>query len=129
MLVQADSLAVTGKVSEKDRLEIERGMRADVLEIARYREIVFMSKSVSASAVAVGQFQARIEGNLSLHGVTREHRIDARVTLNGDNLRARGEFGLRQSDYNIKPVSVMGGTLKVKDDLKFSFDIVAERHG
>jgi polyisoprenoid-binding protein YceI len=125
MLVQANSLAVIGKVSEKDRLEIERGMREDVLEIARYPEIVFMSESVSASPVAAGQFQARIAGSLTLHGVTREHRIDARVTVNGGSLRAGGEFGLRQSDYNIKPVSVMGGTLKVKDDLKFSFDIRA----
>jgi polyisoprenoid-binding protein YceI len=129
MLVQAGSLAVIGKVSEKDRLEIERGMREDVLEIARYPEIVFMSTSVSASPVAQGQFQAQIAGSLSLHGVTREHRIDARVTVNGGTLRARGEFGLRQSDHNIKPASVMGGTLKVKDDLKFSFDISAERQG
>jgi polyisoprenoid-binding protein YceI len=125
MLVQSDSLAVIGKVSDKDRLEIERMMREDVLEIARYPEIVFMSTSVSASPAAGGEFRARIAGSLSLHGVTREHRIDARVTVNGGTLRARGEFGLRQSDYNIKPVSVMGGTLKVKDDLKFSFDIHA----
>ncbi|HEV7857671.1 MAG TPA: YceI family protein [Pyrinomonadaceae bacterium] len=125
MLVQSDSLAVIGQVSEKDRLEIERMMRADVLEIARYPEIVFMSTSVSASPVAAGQFEARIAGSLSLHGVTREHRTNARVTVDGNSLRARGEFGLRQSDYNIKPVSVMGGTLKVKDDLKFSFDIHA----
>jgi polyisoprenoid-binding protein YceI len=129
MLVQASSLAVTGKVSEKDRAEIERAMRADVLEIARYPEIVFMSKSIAASPSSQGHFQARITGSLTLHGVTRDEQIDARVTVNGNALRARGEFQLRQSDYNIKPVSVMGGTLKVKDELKFSFDINAEKQG
>ena len=125
MLVQANSLAVTNKVSDKDRSEMERGMREDVLEVARYPEIVFMSTKILANRTAEGQYQARINGNLSLHGVTRDHLINAQVTVNGSSLRAQGESSLRQTDYNIKPVSAVGGTLKVKDELKFSFDITA----
>ncbi|CAN5368602.1 MAG: YceI family protein [Pyrinomonadaceae bacterium] len=125
LLAQADSLAVTDKVSDKDRREIERMMREDVLEIAHYPEIVFMSASVSANRMTQNEYRVRIDGNLSLHGVTRRCPIDAQVTVNGDSLRARGEFSLRQTDYGIKPVSVAGGTLKVKDELEFSFDINA----
>ena len=129
MLVQADSLAVVNKVSDKDRREMERGMRQDVLEIARYPEIVFVSTKVAANRTAEGQYQTRINGTLSLHGVTRDQQINARVTVNGGGLRAQGEFALRQSDYRIKPVSAVGGTLKLKDELRLSFDIVAERQG
>ena len=125
MLVQADSLAVVNKVSDKDKREIERGMREDVLEISRYPEIVFMSTKVSASRTAEGRYQASISGNLSLHGVTRGHTINAQVTVNESSLRAQGEFSLRQTDYNIKPVSAVGGTLRMKDELKLSFDITA----
>ncbi len=100
-------------------------MREDVLEIARYPEVVFMSTKISANRTAEGQHRARINGNLSLHGVTRDHLINAQVTVNGSSLRAQGEFALRQTDYNIKPVSAVGGTLKMKDELKLSFDIVA----
>jgi hypothetical protein len=32
-----------------------------------------------------------------------------------------------QSDYDIPLVSVAGGTLKLKDELKFAFDIVARK--
>ena len=127
MLVQAGSLAVVNKVSDKDRSDMERGMREDVLEVARYPEIVYMSTKVSAQRTAEGQYQARINGNLSLHGVTREHQVNARVTVGGGGLRAQGEFSLRQTDYNIRPVSAVGGTLKMKDELKFSFDIVASQ--
>jgi hypothetical protein len=42
-------------------------------------------------------------------------------------LRAFGEFALRQSDYGIKPPSAVGGGLKVKDEVKFTFDIVARK--
>jgi polyisoprenoid-binding protein YceI len=129
LLVQADSLSVVGEVSEKDRLEIERVMRREVLETARYPEIVFMSKSIRMSRTNENGYSAKITGSLSLHGVTRDQVIAAQVTAEGYRLRAQGEFTLRQSDYNIKPVSAMGGTLKVKDDLKLSFDIVAEQGG
>lgn len=125
MLVQAGALAVVNKVSDKDRREMERAMRDDLLEIARYPEIVFMSTSISASRTGEGWYRARILGKLSLHGVTRDHSIDARLTLSEGVLRAQGEFPLRQTDYDISPVSVAGGTLKMKDELKFSFDIVA----
>jgi len=129
MLVTPDSFTVTDKVSDKDRREIERAMREDVLEIARYPEIVFMSKKTSAHPIAEGKHHVKITGDLTLHGATREHMVDANVTFNQDSLSAQGEFSLRQTDYNIKPVSIAGGTLKVKDDLKFSFDIAAERQG
>jgi polyisoprenoid-binding protein YceI len=129
LLVQANSLAVVNKVSDKDRVEMERGMREDVLEIARYPEIVFMSTSISANRRAEGQYQATINGQLSLHGVTRDQPINAQVTVNNNTLRAQGEFRLRQTDYKIKPVSAVGGTLKLKDELKFAFDIVAKQQG
>lgn len=125
MLVQADSLAVVNEVSDKDRREMERGMREDLLEIARYPEAVFKSTKVAAGRVAEGRYQIRIDGHLSLHGVTREEQIDALVSVAGRELRARGEFPLRQSDYRIKPVSAVGGTLRIRDELKLSFDISA----
>ncbi|MGB7922564.1 MAG: YceI family protein [Pyrinomonadaceae bacterium] len=127
VLAQADSLKVINEVSDKDRREMERAMLEEVLEAARYPEIVFMSTNISSKPTGEGQYEAGITGSLSLHGVTRSHRIDARLTINGDSLRAQGEFTLRQTDYNIKPVSVAGGTLKMKDELKLSFDIVASK--
>lgn len=128
LLVQADSLAVVNKVSEKDRREMERRMREDVLDIARYPEIVFMSTKVSVNQIAADRYQVRIDGNLSLHGVTREQPIYAQVTVNESSLRAQGEFSLRQSDYRIKPVSAAGGTLKMRDELTLSFDILANAY-
>jgi hypothetical protein len=49
------------------------------------------------------------------------------VSLNGDLLRAHGEFTVLQSVHGIKPVSVAGGAIKLKDELKCCFDIVARK--
>ena len=74
-----------------------------------------------------GKESVKLLGKLTLHGVTRSQPIHARLAINGDMLHAFGEFTIRQSDYNIKPVSAIGGGLKVKDELKFSFDIVGRK--
>jgi len=64
---------------------------------------------------------------LTLHGVTRPLEIPAQVLLANGTLQASGDFSLLQSDFDIPLVSVAGGTLKVKDELKLSFNIVARQ--
>jgi polyisoprenoid-binding protein YceI len=125
MTARADSLVVIDDMSEKDRREIERVAREEVLDAAHYPEIIFQSKSVDAHRIAEGRYRARIRGDLSLRGVTRECSIDATATFEGDDLRAQGGFALRQSDFNIRPISVAGGLLKLKDEVQLSFDILA----
>ncbi|HEX3036553.1 MAG TPA: YceI family protein [Thermodesulfobacteriota bacterium] len=100
-----------------------------MLETARYPEIVFKSSNIKATKISENWYRLEIEGELSLHGVTKSEQIDTQVRLNGDVLRASGSFTftLPQSNYNIKRVSALGGALKVKDDLEFSFDIVAQK--
>lgn len=124
MTIRADSLAITDKVSDKDRNEIETTMRTSVLEVQQYPEIVFKSTNISADKTGEGQYNAQIWGDVTLHGVTKSIWFKATVTVSDATLRARGSFALRQSDFKIKPPSAGGGTVKVKDELKFSFDIV-----
>ena len=125
--VKAASLGVTDDISDKDRREIESEMQNNVLESAKYPEIVYDCARVSVDNPANGQNALTLNGSLTLHGVTSGLKVPARVAVTGDMLRAFGEFSLRQSDYNIKPVSAIGGGLKVKDEVKFSFDIVARK--
>jgi polyisoprenoid-binding protein YceI len=123
--IKADSLAVTDKISESDRQKIQGTMRDEVLEVSKYPEIVFKSTGISATKSGEGQYQARIAGELTLHGVTRPLTINAQLEFGDKTLRAKGAFALKQSSFDIKPVSVAAGTIKVKDELKFTFDIVA----
>ena len=125
--VRADSLEVMDDIKSKDRQEIEGTMNQRVLETAKFPEIEFTSTSVAVNQLSEGRYQANLNGNLTLHGMTRPIAIPTQVTLLGDMLRAGGEFPLLQSNFGIAPVSVAGGTLKLKDELKFTFDIVARK--
>jgi polyisoprenoid-binding protein YceI len=125
LAIDPASLAITSDVNEKDRHEMERAMREDVLETDRYPEIKFDSSSVQASTIAEGIYRMKIGGKLTLHGVARDLEIGCNATVRDDGLRANGDFAIRQTDYGIRLVSVAGGTLKLKDELKFTFDLVA----
>ena len=127
LVINAASLAVTSDCSDKDRREIERIMREEVLETAHFPEIRFTSSDIGATQISEGMLALKILGKLSLHGVERDVMVPCNVVIDQDRLRANGDFGIRQTDYRIKLVTVAGGTLKLKDELKFSFDIVANR--
>jgi polyisoprenoid-binding protein YceI len=129
MKARADSLVVIDDISEKDRREIERVTREELLEAARSPEVVFQSANVTARQTAKGRYHVRGAGNLSLRGVTRELAIDAMALVEGDELRAQGGFTLRLTDFNIRPVSVAGGLLKLRDEVRLSFDILAHASG
>jgi polyisoprenoid-binding protein YceI len=125
--IKAGSLEIQDDISDKDRREIERTMNQEVLQTEKYPDIDFESSSISASKAGEGRYWVNMIGNLSLHGVTRTQPVAVQVALTGDTLRANGEFTLQQTSYGIKLVSVAGGTLKLKDDVKVSFDIVARK--
>lgn len=127
--IKAGSLSLTDNVSDKDRKELERTMNLEVLETARYPEIVFESTKTAASKAGDHQFFVNLVGTLTLRGVTNTQAVNAQVAITGDILHAHGEFNVSQRAFGIKPVSVAGGAIKLKDELKCSFDIVARKKG
>jgi polyisoprenoid-binding protein YceI len=127
LVVKSASLSVQNDISDKDLREIERLMNQEVLETAKFPEIVYETTSISVTKMAEMLCSATLNGKLTMHGVTRNQTIVVRVALLGSMLRASGDFTLDQTDYNIKLVSVAGGALKLKDELKFSFEMVARR--
>jgi hypothetical protein len=61
-----------------------------------------------------------VTGDLTLHGVTRS--LTFPVTRREGHYR--GTVSIRQRDFGIQPISIVGGTVKVKDELRIEFDIV-----
>ncbi len=128
--INTNSIVVVNDVKDKDRQEIEGMMRADVLETDKFPEISFTSNNIAMSRLGEGRYRARIIGDLTLHGVTQKNLwISAEVSVSADSLRVKGEVPIKQTDFKIKLVSVAGGTLKVKNEVKCSFEVVAQPVG
>jgi polyisoprenoid-binding protein YceI len=125
---KAGSMIETSSVfTEPQKQIIDKELRDIVLEPDKYPEINFRSTSVSGKATANNQYDLKIAGNLTLHGVTRPITIPAKVTVNGNDLRAQGEFSIDRSDFKVNATSAFHGLVRVKDRVKFEFDIVGHR--
>ena len=108
--------ALDPDLSDKDRSEVQQTMLGpSVLDAAKFPEIRF--RSLAIEKTAAGKW--RVHGDLTVHGQT--HPVLAEV--NGEPGHYRGSAAVRQTDFGIKPVSVAGGTIKVKDEVRVEFEV------
>jgi polyisoprenoid-binding protein YceI len=125
---KSESMVETSSVfTEPQKQIIDKELRDIVLEPAKYPDIVFKSTNVTGQSTGSNQYDLRIGGNLTLHGVTRPITIPVKVTVTGDELRAQGEFSIDRGDFKVKATSAFHGLVRVSDKVKFEFDIVGRR--
>jgi polyisoprenoid-binding protein YceI len=129
LVVKAASLQETGAdFTDQQKQIINKELHDIVFHPDQYPEIVFQSTNVTGKpAKSGGGFDVRLTGDLTLHGATRRIEIPATVTLNGDEMRAIGEFSIDRDDFKVKATSAAHGMVRVSNKVKFEFDIVAKR--
>jgi len=104
------------EVGSDTRAQVQQTMQGpQVLDSVHFPEIRFESGKIEAK----GENRWTVRGNLTLHG--QSHPINFDVALS-DRLY-RGTATIKQTDFGITPVSVAGGSVKVKDDVKVEFGI------
>jgi len=57
--------------------------------------------------------------------VTRPITLPVHVEVSGDTLTASGKAVLRHDQFGMQPVSVAGGSVKVKNEIAIDYRIVA----
>lgn len=126
LVVKAASLQETGaEFTQPQKDIINRELGEIVLHPDRYPDITFQSTNVTVKDP--GRHEVKIDGNLTLHGVTKRITIPAVVTLSGDTLRAVGEFSIDRHDFGVKATSAFHGLVRVRNKVKFEFDIVGRK--
>ena len=104
------------KVDAKTQAEIQRDMQQMTLESVKYPEIAFRSSRVERQADG----QWKVEGMLTLHGVNKP----VAVTVKRIQDAYDGHTTVKQTDFGIKPITVAGGLVKVKNEVEIDFHIV-----
>ena len=115
----ADLKVIDPDVSQGDRDQVQATMVGPkVLDTAQFAEIAFHSTSIEPK----GPDRWSVQGELSLHGQTHPVQVE----VYGANGHYRGSTRFRQTDFGMTPVSIAGGSIKVKDEVKIEFDIVGK---
>ena len=115
--VDARKLSVLDPEASADtRAQVQKTMLGpQVLDTERFREIHFLSREIEAK----GTDHWLVHGTLDLHG--QSHPVTVDVSLKDGVYQ--GTAALKQTEFGIKPVTVAGGTVKVKDEIKVEFAI------
>lgn len=120
-------------VVEVDSLEVLRGeggvkglsgpektlVRANALKslsASKFPEIRFEADSIDETADGY-----RLAGTLQIRGKQRDHAVDLHTEELDDSWRLSLESPVRQSDFGVKPYSLLMGSLQVADEVTVSF--------
>ncbi|WP_039890766.1 YceI family protein [Mycobacterium xenopi] len=86
------------------------------LDADRFPEIRF-----AADAIDRTEDGYRLTGTLHIHGKAQHREIKLRTDDLGDSWRFSSQTTVRQSDFGIKPFSLLMGSVKVADEVSVSF--------
>ena len=115
LIIDARTLQVQDPPSRREK--VQANMTGPVLDVARNPTIAFRSTRIDESDPK----QWRVQGDLTLHGQTRP--IGVTVTpLAAD--RFAGSATFKQTAFGITPIRVAGGTIRVKDEVRITFEVV-----
>lgn len=93
-----------------------------VLDAARYPAVEIESQAMSGPAWGMD-----IALRVKLHGVEREIVVPTAIERSADEIVATAFFAIKQTDFGITPLKVLGGALQVDDSVKIRLRIVAKK--
>lgn len=120
---QGDDFSST--VSASDSQGTRANMLGDkVLDAAQFPFLQIGGKVAESSPSTL-----TLNIDIDLHGERRSLQTLANVTEEPDSLIIEGSFEVRQSDFGIEPFSALLGRLRVLDEVKIKYRIVASSAG
>jgi polyisoprenoid-binding protein YceI len=112
-----------------DETRRDNRIRTQGLETNRFPRATFVSTrdiAVPASAATGQAFDAAVQGDLTLHGVTRRVTIPVRSQLVGDAGEVVGSLEFPMSMFDIDPPNI-GGFVTVEPNATLEFKIVLKK--
>lgn len=91
------------------------------LNVARYPQMKFVATSAEPTSTG-----ARIKGDLTIRGVTRRVTVNAKIRLDGTQLRGNARLRIRHEDFGFEPFSAMLGAIRNQEKIDLIIVLNAE---
>ena len=92
------------------------------LNAEKHPNITFRLTSY-VSELRNGAFAATVAGLLTVNGVEKPVTLDATISGESETLRAVGFTTFRMTDFGVKPVTALLGTIRTGDEVTITFDL------
>lgn len=81
-------------------------MKDSILEVQKYPEVTFTPRHVDGRLASNGDFHARLDGVMSIHGAAHRLTIDVDGHLSGDDLTATTHFTIPYVEWGMEDPSL-----------------------
>ena len=123
----AEARALAGVDPDGPNAEQVAEIRAKMLSDEQLDAEQFPLIRFNSSRVRLrGDGELRLEGTLTIHGISRPVEIEAHLEARDDGYVVSGGFEIKLRDFDIEPVSI-GGLVKVSNEVEISFEIYVRR--
>jgi polyisoprenoid-binding protein YceI len=102
----------------------DRRMHKEILETAKYPDVVFRPTQVEGKVAQSGISDVKLDGVFSIHGADHDLTAQVHVELTGDRWRGTGKFEVPYVKWGIKDPSNF--LLKVKPVVKVELEMSGE---
>lgn len=110
--------ATSGKSGNDGR---DRKMHKEVLESARFGEIIFRPAGITGKFETQGESALEMHGIFALHGVDHELAVPVQANLSGDHWSGRAKFSIPFIEWGLKNPS--NWLLKVEHSVAISLEL------
>jgi polyisoprenoid-binding protein YceI len=96
------------------------------LDSEKYPIATFIGTLTNLSAINFtkdGSYDADVEGDLTIHGVTRPVKTKGKITVNGKTVSATADFAVKLADYNIDGPQVSAGKISKEPRITVSANL------
>jgi len=112
-------MGLEGEVDAGQVEDIKKNMFAsDQLNVGAHKSMTFKASSCTGDTVS---------GTLTIVGKGANKKVPLQVTVDGDNLRAKGTLKFKHSDFGITPYSTGFGAIQNNDELTMKIDLRATK--
>lgn len=122
---EAPLRAEAGFGTQPTESDIE-GTRANMLEKVLEAE-KFPFALIRVSGANAKQRSARLDVSITLHGSTRTLQAPAEIDADAERISVSGHLAFDQTDFGIRPYSLLGGAIAVQNRVDLRFRVRARR--
>jgi len=113
--------AVLIKSFRFERALMEEHFNENYLESDKFPKATFSGKIINSDKIDFsknGNYQATVEGELTIHGIKKPVSSTGTIIVAGTKLSATSMFSIRLADYNIKIPSLVADKISETIDIK-----------
>ena len=111
----------SAQVPDSAREGTKKNMLSEaMLDGERFPEVVLRSQSLERGSEGI---LAKV--SVEIRGQTNTITVPVRYEISGNEVRAQGQLALKQTQLGLTPFSLLGGALRVEDEMTVKFSLVA----